>query len=112
MARLTLVRVLLACAVATCAMLAAHPAPVRADGDPASDVLLGQDVFYPYSPPVPRALAQQLNGAAAAARRLRSPVKIALIAQPTDLGVIPSLFDKPQEYANFLDQEISFTSRQ
>lgn len=32
------------------AMLA--PISVRADGDPASDVLLGASVFYPYSPAV------------------------------------------------------------
>ena len=37
------------------------------------------------------------------------PVKVALIAAPTDLGVIPDLFGKPQPYAQFLDQEISFT---
>ena len=40
------------------------------------------------------------------------PLKVALIAAPTDLGVIPDLFGKPQSYAQFLDQEISFTSRQ
>ena len=33
---------------------------------------------------------------------------MALIASPTDLGAIPSLFAKPQRYANFLDVEISF----
>ena len=29
-----------------------RPPAALADGDPASDVLLGQSVFYPYSPPV------------------------------------------------------------
>ena len=33
---------------------------------------------------------------------------MALIASPADLGAIPSLFAKPQQYANFLDVEISF----
>jgi hypothetical protein len=84
----------------------------RADGDPASDVLLGEDVFYPYSPQVARSLQQTLNAATTAARKARAPVKVALIASPVDLGVIPDLFGHPQQYADFLDQEISFHSKQ
>jgi hypothetical protein len=37
---------------------------------------------------------------------------VALIASPLDLGVIPDLFGKPQKYADFLDQEISFQGKQ
>ncbi len=91
---------ILAAAILT-ALLA--PALALADGDPASDVLLGEPVFYPYQPPVSKALQKQLNAAATAAR-----IKVALIASPVDLGVIPDLFDKPGQYAKFLDQEISF----
>jgi hypothetical protein len=81
----------------------------RADGDPASDVLLGTDVFYPYTPQVSRSLARDLDAAAAASSRHgRPPVRVALIAAPTDLGVVPSLFGRPQQYASFLAQEISF----
>jgi hypothetical protein len=79
------------------------PAGAFADGDPASDVLLGEPVFYPYQPPTSTALQKQLNAAANAAK-----IKVALIASPVDLGVIPDLFNKPQQYAQFLDQEISF----
>jgi hypothetical protein len=89
-----------------------HPTAARADGDPASDVLLGDNVFYPYSPAVPRSLQLTLNAVTAKAKAQGFPVKVALIAAPTDLGVIPDLFGKPQPYAQFLDQEISFTSRQ
>jgi hypothetical protein len=39
-------------------------------------------------------------------------LKVALIATPADLGVIPALFGKPQKYADFLDQEISFQGKQ
>ena len=88
------------------------PATAHADGDPASDVLLGDNVFYPYSPPVPQAMQVTLNAAAAKAKAQGFPVKIALIAAPTDLGVIPALFGKPQDYAKFLDQEISFQGKQ
>jgi MYXO-CTERM domain-containing protein len=84
------------------------PGPARADGDPASDVLLGESVFYPYSPAVSAGLQKRLNAEAAAASRAHFPVKVALIARPADLGAITVLFGKPQQYAAFLDQEISF----
>jgi hypothetical protein len=92
-------------------MVAATPAALG-DGDPASDVLLGQNVFYPYSPPTPNAIQTSLNAETAAAAKAGFPIKVALIAAPTDLGVIPGLFNKPQKYAEFLDQEISFQKTQ
>jgi hypothetical protein len=87
-------------------------ASARADGDPASDVLLGENVFYPYTPPTSAALQKTLNAATSAAKAAGFPLKVALIASPVDLGVIPALFGKPQTYANFLDQEISFQQKQ
>src|SRR5207248_11177957 len=87
-------------------------ATALADGDPASDVLLGEDVFYPYSPVVSPALQKALNAETAAARRAHFPIKVALIGSPVDLGVIPDLFGQPQKYAAFLDQEISFRAKQ
>lgn len=83
-----------------------------ADGDPASDTLLGENVFYPYQPPVSAAAQRTLNIETSAAKRVGFPIKVALIASPLDLGVIPELFDKPQQYANFLDTEISFMGKQ
>jgi hypothetical protein len=83
-----------------------------ADGDPASDTLLGENVFYPYAPPVTRAAETTLNAETAAAKRAGFPIKVALIGRPLDLGVIPDLFGKPQSYADFLDQEISFQGKQ
>ncbi len=88
------------------------PTGAFADGDPASDVLLGENVFYPYSPPVSPALQSTLNAETSAASRAHFPIKVALIASPADLGVIPSLFGKPQKYAAFLDQEISYQTWQ
>ncbi len=89
------------------AAVALAPALARADGDPASDVLLGSQVFYPYTPP-DATVQRSLNSVTADAKRAGFPIKVALIGHPVDLGVIPDLFGKPQEYANFLDQEISF----
>jgi hypothetical protein len=84
------------------------PATALSDGDPASDVLLGERVFYPYSPPVSAGLQKVLNAETAEASRAHFPIKVALIDTPVDLGAIPTLFAKPQQYADFLDQEISF----
>lgn len=100
-------RIIAACFLAV--MIA--PSVAAADGDPASDILLGQSVFYPYRPPVTASLQRTLNAEAAAAARAHFPIKVALIASPVDLGVIPALFDHPQKYADFLDQEISFQGK-
>jgi hypothetical protein len=81
-----------------------------ADADPASDILLGANVFYPYNPPVANSLQKTLNAETAAAAKAHLPVKVALIDSPIDLGAIPNFFDKPQTYADFLDQEISFVA--
>lgn len=103
---------LLAVLATTFAVLATTFAPARAkaDGDPASDMLLAQSVFYPFSPAVAAGLQKTLNAEAAAANRAHFPLKVALIDSPVDLGAIPTLFGKPQQYASFLDQEISFAN--
>ncbi len=100
----------IALAFLICGLLA--PAGALADGDPASDTLLGQNVFYPYAPPVSASVQRTLDAETAATKKAGFPIKVALIAAPTDLGVIPSLFGKPQQYADFLDQEISFVGKQ
>ena len=37
---------------------------------------------------------------------------MAIIQSPVDLGALPSIFGKPQQYAEFLDREISFQKPQ
>jgi hypothetical protein len=108
--RLAAVVCVLVCALATSAISFATPA--RADGDPASDILLASNVFYPYQPATAASLMRQLDTATADAAKVGAPVKVAIIVSPIDLGVIPQLLGKPQEYAEYLDQEISFTKRQ
>jgi hypothetical protein len=100
-------------AVALLAAVASVSTPrARADGDPASDVLLGENVFYPYQPATSKSLMASLNSATDAAAKQHLPLKVALIASPTDLGIIPQLLGKPQQYAKYLDYEISFTAKQ
>ncbi len=93
-------------------LLALVPALAAADGDPASDVLLGENVFYPYNPPTGAVLQKSLNAETTATAKQHFPLKVALIGSPIDLGVVPDLFGKPQQYADFLDQEISFQAKQ
>jgi hypothetical protein len=101
-----------AAAVATLALapVLVLPAPAVADGDPASDVLLIDNVFYPYAPAVSPALTAALNTTVARAHAAGFPIKVALIESPIDLGAIPQLFGKPEEYAKYLDVEISYNS--
>jgi hypothetical protein len=88
------------------------PSGAFGDADPASDMLLIQNVFYPYMPQVSQPLQRTLNAETAAAAKAKFPIKVALIASKIDLGAIPVLFGKPKEYANFLDREISFSGPQ
>ena len=88
------------------AVTVALPAAVaRADGDPASDTLLEQSVFFPYnapSQPAQLALKQAVDRVYARGNR----IKVALIADQTDLGSVPSLFGHPADYAHLLGAEL------
>ena len=90
------------------AALVLGAAPAFGDGDPASDVLVQDDAFYPYSPVVATGLRTRLNGLLKDARRHKHPFKVALIQSPGDLGAYPDLFRKPQKYAELLHSEITF----
>ena len=100
----------LAAACVAAAALATAPA-ASGDADPASDFLPTQDVFLPYQPRVSDALARDLRGVTAAAKRAGYPIKIAIIAAPADLGGVPNFFNKPRQYAPFLGREISFNKK-
>lgn len=87
------------------ALIAAPSA--RADGDPASDVLLTDDVFFPYAPPTSDTLARALERLLARVRADGFPIKVALIGSAGDLGSYPQMFNDPQRYATLLDAELS-----
>jgi hypothetical protein len=96
-----------ALAVATAALAFAVPA-AHADGDPASDFLLSQDVFFPFDAKIPEANQKQLSAVVADAKAKGFTIRVALIASDFDLGSVPSLFGKPKVYARFLGQELFF----
>jgi hypothetical protein len=78
-----------------------------ADGDPASDVLLGADQYTPYPAPSSKA-AKALGDAISAASTNGDHIKVAVIASENDLGSVPSLFGQPRKYARFLGTELAF----
>jgi hypothetical protein len=77
----------------------------NADGDPASDILLFQQVSFPFNAPSPAA-RRVLAGTVAEAKRAGYPIRVAIIQARPDLGAVPQLFGKPQTYARFLDTEL------
>jgi hypothetical protein len=79
-----------------------------ADGDPASDYLIGQQVFLPYAASVAADAQTHLVGTVAAANRRGFGIRVALIPTSFDLGSITALWREPQTYARFLDTELSF----
>jgi hypothetical protein len=99
------VRRLLVLAVA--AVLLAAPA-ARADGDPASDYLLGQSLFVPPDDNVPQAYQDQLQSAITAAKARGYVIRVALIGTRYDMGSVSVLYRKPQQYARFLGKELAF----
>jgi hypothetical protein len=96
-----------AAALAACAALALCASPALADGDPASDYLVTQDVFVPLAPVAPSQRSQDaLSKLVDVARHAGYGYKVAVIVNEEDLGAITELFGRPQQYARFLYAEI------
>ena len=84
-------------------------APAGATGDPASDYLLTLPVFFPFDPSEPSdAKQQEFTNLLNAAKDKGFEVRVAFIANRRDLGAVPSLYRKPQVYADFLGQELVY----
>ena len=76
--------------------------------DPASDVLLGQNVFLPYRPEVCSQLQEPLADLTTEAAQADYPIKVAIIGSRADLGGAAQYFGRPQEYAQLLGNELGF----
>jgi hypothetical protein len=83
----------------------------RANGDPASDYLLAQNVFLPFTAKIDNNQVQRLNSLLREAQKSGYRIRVALILNPSDLGTAFSLYGKPQKYAAFLGLELSFVYR-
>ena len=95
--------VLLAGLIAALAVPAAS-----AHEDPASDVLDTQWVFFPFEVKYGTHEKKALLSTVDEARKRGYPIKVALITQRYDLGAVPELFGRPQQYAHFLGFELAF----
>lgn len=92
--------------------MALAAAPVAfADGDPASDYLIGQKVFYSFDAGIPAQTARRLTALVGNANHAGFKIRVAVIRTNADLGSVYQLYGKPQQYAEFLGQELLFVYR-
>jgi nucleotide-binding universal stress UspA family protein len=89
------------------AALVAVPS-ARANGDPASDVLIVNQVYIGPEVPISNADRDALTKTVAAANERGYPIRVALIPFTSDLGTAVSLWRRPQDYARFLGSELAF----
>ncbi len=94
------------------ALLGAAAPAARADGDPASDYLVVQDMFYGSEVDLKSQAAAQLPAMLAQARQRGYEIRVALITTADDLGSAALLWKKPKDYAAFLGQELSNVYKQ
>ena len=87
------------------------PSLAQANGDPASDYLLAQNLFLPFTTKIDQNSVKRLNALLTEAKAQRFPIRVALILSPSDLGTAYSLFGKPEKYAQFLGLELAFVYR-
>jgi hypothetical protein len=84
----------------------------RADGDPASDYLVGAKVFLPYDAKFPPKQSAQLTALVAAANEAGYTIRVAVIWSDYDMGSVTALWRKPRTYARFLGLELGFVYKQ
>jgi len=92
-------------------LLAVAPA-ARADGDPAGDVLIQQNVFYGSKLDLRSKEAAQLMALTEQAKEKGYEIRVAALTVPEDLGAINYLWDDPTNYADFLTAEIQSVYRE
>ena len=92
---------------AAAAAYAAATPTARADGDPASDFLIAQQVFFGFGQNASPAKHEELARLVEQAKAKGFEVRIALIGRPSDLGAVQVLWRRPQTYARFLGQELT-----
>jgi hypothetical protein len=90
--------------------LLAVPA-ARANGDPASDVLLTQPVFFPFDATLSDSDREALLKTVDDADKRGYKIRVALIPFTSDLGTAVSLWKHPEDYSKFLGKELAFVYR-
>jgi len=93
------------------ALVVAAGGVARADGDPASDYLVANQVFLSSQSTAMSPAQRQLVAAVAAANRAGFAIRVAVISNNYDLGSVTELWQKPRTYARFLGVELSLAYR-
>jgi hypothetical protein len=89
------------------ALLGVAAPAASADGDPASDFLVLQDMYYGYELDLKSQPAAQLPALLAQSRANGYEIRVAVITRAGDLGSAAMLWGKPKDYAEFLGQELA-----
>jgi len=89
-----------------------HASIARADGDPASDYLLANQVFVTTPSGSLSPAQRELVKTVAAANRQGYAIRVAVIANTLDLGAVTQLWRQPRTYARFLGEELSLAYKQ
>ncbi len=110
--RLALNRTCVAALLAAVVVVLAPASIARADGDPASDYLLANQVFATTPSGSLTPAQKQLVKTVAAANHAGFAIRVAVIATPLDLGAITQLWHQPSTYARFLGTELSLAYKQ
>jgi protein SCO1 len=84
----------------------------RADGDPASDYLVGRQVFLTSLTNAESSQQQELIAVVQAANRAGFAIRVATIATEYDLGSITELWRNPRVYVRFLGLELGSVYKQ
>jgi hypothetical protein len=88
-------------------LAAVFAAGARANGDPASDQLPFHPLYFAgQADPAATPSGSDLLFLTARAAKEKFPIRVAVIYQPSDLGLIQSLWKQPQPYAHFLGEEL------
>jgi hypothetical protein len=88
--------------------VALAPCAARADGDPASDVLIANTLYTPVAQKISPPVLRQLQGTIEQANAGGFKVRVALILDRTDLGAVPQLFGHPVKYVKLLASELFY----
>jgi hypothetical protein len=92
--------------LAVLVLLLVAAAPARADGDPASDVLPDQPVFYGSALDLKSKQAAQLDALAREAKRKGFEVNVAVVSRLEDMGSATQFWNDMENYGAFLAGEI------
>jgi len=105
-------RLLAALAVISAVVLGGSASIARADGDPASDVLVAAPpLFISAQSGATYAEKVELERQLRLAMGRGAPLRVAVIATRSDLGSVTALWGRPQAYAQFLGRELSLDYR-